>query len=187
MSVKEHNDDLDRSSENYSTLKSREDYYNEGFRLHEQALAGNLEAAKKALELWQQAYKKYPEDAVAQAYYGISMVLVGRDSPDFGKFLADSIKGLIYLNRAIERDPNNPHVRVLLTYLSKSMPEAIFNKPEKAYKDPESLKEAGGQDNSLFSKEYRELFNDVGMIYHLGKKVVSELKGIKDTITGKKF
>lgn len=179
-------DDGMRSKVKDLTKESREESYNQGFRLHGQAVAGNRTAAKMALEFWQEVYEKDPEDAVAQAYYGISMVLAGRESTDLSKFLGDTIKGLIYLNKAIERDPNNPHIRVLLTYLSHSMPEAIFNKHQKPVKDPDQMKGSHGQGDGMLSQDYREILKDVSALYYLGKKVVSELKGLKDMMAGRR-
>lgn len=186
MNEKERGDDLVRSLAKFLTPQNREEFYKEGFRLYEQAVAGDRAAAKKALELWREAYENDHEDSVAQAYCGISMVLAGRDSSDLGKLLTDTITGLIHLNRAIERDPDNPHIRVLVAYLSHSMPEAMFHKHKKDAKDSESPKEAPGQEKSMFPQEYRELFNDVGKLYFIGKKVISELKGLKDMVTGRK-
>lgn len=186
MIEKEQNDEMVRSSARDLTTESREEFYNEGLRLHKQALSGNRAAAKMALELWKKAYEKNPKDAVAQAYYGISMVLVGRDSSDFGQFIGDTIKGLIYLNRAIERDPDNPHIRVLLGYLAHSVPEAIFKKPDKPVKD-ESNKGVHGQEGNMVPQEYRRILQDVSMLYHVGKRVVSDLKGLKEMVQAKRM
>lgn len=164
------------------TSEIREESYNEGLRLHEQAVSGNRAAAQMALELWKKAYEKNPKDAVAQAYYGISMVLAGRDSSDFGQFLGDTIKGLIYLNRAIEREPNNTHIRLLTAYLAHSMPEALFQKPGKPVKG-EPIKEAQGQEGP---QEYRRILQDVGMLYQVGRRVLTDLKGLKVMLQGKR-
>jgi hypothetical protein len=53
----------------YVLWSNKEAFYQEGKRLHAFGVAGNKEAVKRALDVWQQAYQAYPNDPVAHGYY----------------------------------------------------------------------------------------------------------------------
>lgn len=166
MIEKERKDNLVKSPEKYLTPENRDLFYREGFRLHELAVAGNRKAVKMALELWQKAYEKNPDDAVARAYYGSSLALVGRDSPDISKLFQYTFKGMKQLDRAIELDPNNVQIRVLRARLAYALPQNLFYQAKKAVIDFEYLKKAYEQDNSIFSREfYHRILYDLGVVY----------------------
>lgn len=148
------------------TPDNREAFYEEGFRLHDLGVAGNREAAKASLELWQKAYETNPGDTLARAYYGSSMALVGRDSTEPNAIFGNAIKGLVHLNRAISRDRNNPRIRLLRAYLAYSLPEVFFHQTKRAIKDFRFLKMLCEQENSVFPRErYHKILYDLGMAY----------------------
>ncbi|MHB1043899.1 MAG: tetratricopeptide repeat protein [Eubacteriales bacterium] len=148
------------------SLRDRKNYYDEGFRIHDLAVAGNRAASKAALDLWQKAHEADPADALAMAYYASSMALVARDSTDPSKLFGDAIKGLVLLNKAASRDSNNPKIRLLRGYLTYSLPESFFHLTGKAIKDFRFLKSAYERDNSVFSEElYHKILHDLGEAY----------------------
>lgn len=142
---------------------SRVEYYQEGFRLHGLAVAGSKPAAKAALDLWQKAFETDPRDAVAQAYLGSCLALVGRDSGDPQKFFGHTIKGLIMINRAVEQDCNNLRLRVLRAYLKHSLPSSFLQQTGGAVEDFHFLKMCYELDSTVFSEEF---YHQV--IYNLG-------------------
>ncbi|MEW6181562.1 MAG: tetratricopeptide repeat protein [Bacillota bacterium] len=144
----------------------KEAYYKEGIRLHDLGVAGNREAAKLALDMWEKAYEKNQGDTLARAYYGSSMALVARDGTDPNTLFGSAIKGMVHVNRALSRDRDNPAIRLLRAYLTNSLPEAFFHQTHKAIKDFRYLAMAYQKDNTIFSKEqYHKILYDLGSAY----------------------
>lgn len=158
---------LIRSNANKLSLEDdKEAYYKEGMRLHDLGVAGNKEAAKLALDMWEKAYEKNQGDNLARAYYGSSMALVARDGTDPNTLFGSAIKGMVHVNRALSRDRDNPKIRLLRAYLTNSLPEAFFHQTHKAIKDFRYLAMAYQKDNSIFSKEqYHKILYDLGLAY----------------------
>lgn len=145
---------------------SRNDLFEEGFRLHDMAMAGNRKAAEMALTLWEKVHGENDGDAMAQAYYGSCLALIGRDATDPELIFENIIKGLKLLNRAVSSNPYNHRIRLLRAYLTYSLPEFFFHLGEQAIKDLRYLTMADEQDSSVFSKEmYHQVLYNLGVAY----------------------
>ncbi|MGE5557560.1 MAG: tetratricopeptide repeat protein [Bacillota bacterium] len=148
------------------SLHDKDAYYREAVRLHDLAVNGRPGAAKSALELWEKAFKADPENALAEAYYGSSLALCGRNSTEPNRLFSDTIKGLKHINRAAGKDWKNPQIRLLRAYLTFSLPESFFHMTERAVKDFRYLKSAYEQDTSLFpAGVYYRILYDLGRAY----------------------
>ncbi len=148
-----------------SITQNRCDFYQEAKRLHDLGVEGNKYAAQMGLKLWQQAYEADFENPLAEAYYGSSLALTGRDASDTNVSFGNAIQGMKHLTNAIKRDPENWEIRLLRAYLAYSLPEAFFHTTSQAIEDFLYLKNTYEQNNRLFPKElYRKVVNDLAKV-----------------------
>jgi len=148
------------------SVKDKRNFYQEATRLHELGLAGNKKASRLARGMWEQATEAYPDDPVAQAYYGSSMALVGRDAGDPQLMFGNGLKGLKIIRQACTMDPNNLDLRRLRAFLLYALPESFFHLSTQAIKDFQSLIAAYKNNRKIFSREtYHEMLYELGMAY----------------------
>lgn len=147
-------------------VENKEELYKEGKRLHQLAVSGSIQASRAAMELWQKAREAYPEDPLAEAYYGSSMALAARDSAEPSAIFANTFRSLKTLDRAVSRDENNAEIRLLRAYLLYSLPGEFFPFADRAIPDFLKLIEAYERDRDVFSEErYHQILFDMGMAY----------------------
>ncbi|MFZ5644240.1 MAG: tetratricopeptide repeat protein [Bacillota bacterium] len=157
---------------------SRKELYDEGFRLHDLAVAGSKAAAEAALELWQKALEKDPLDALTQAYYGSSLALVGRDSNQPQTLFGHTIKGLKMVSRAVEQDGSDLRIRILRAYLTNSLPKPLLMQADGPITDFRFLKMCYEENNSVFSEDfYHKVLYDLGVAYQREGEI-EKAKGI---------
>lgn len=167
---KKYQEQIDIHSEDHAainpSIRTREDLYREGFRLHDLGVLGNKRAAEIALDLWRKIHQDDPSDATAEAYYGSCLALAARDSNETGNLFRNTIQALKLINQAVERDADNLRIRTLRAYLTYSLPEAFFQMTEKAIEDFKLLKRAFEQDPSSFDPVfYHKILYDLGVAY----------------------
>ncbi|WP_139489875.1 tetratricopeptide repeat protein [Brevibacillus dissolubilis] len=137
-----------------------------GKMLHDMAVKGNRQATKLSFELWERAFRAYPDSTVAEAYYGSSMALKGRDAQDPQEMFGMAFRGLKHVNNAVALDPDNWELRVLRGYFYYSLPPAFFHVTEKAIKDFEYLKNAYEENHNLYDTSlYHQILMDLGFCY----------------------
>lgn len=148
------------------SVKDKNSFYQEAARLHELGFAGNKKASRLAMEMWEQACEAYPDDAIAQGYYGSSMALVGRDAADPQLMFGNGLRGLKIIRQACSMEPNNLELRRLRAFVLYALPESFFHLSTQAIKDFQSLVAAYKENPRLFSREiYHEILYDLGMAY----------------------
>ncbi len=148
------------------SVKDKRNYYNEATRLHELGFAGNKKASRLALTMWEKASEAYPNDAIAQGYYGSSMALVGRDADDPQLMFGNGLKGLKIIRQACSMDPKNLDLMRLRAFVLYSLPESFFHLSTQAIKDFQSLVAAYKNNQQIFSRQiYHEILYDLGMAY----------------------
>ncbi|MEW6696854.1 MAG: hypothetical protein ACOY35_11585 [Bacillota bacterium] len=145
---------------------STRETYMEGFRLYDLALAGDREATRSALELWEGIYQNNPEDTMAQAYFGGCLILEARNDDLSEMAFRHTAEGLKLVNRAVERDPGNLRLRYLRAYLTYRAPDDTFRMNEVAIEDFTVLKQSYEEDNQSFNTElYHQILYDLGFAY----------------------
>lgn len=141
-------------------------FYQEAARLHELGLSGNKKAARLALEMWEEAAETYPDDAIAQGYYGSSMALVGRDASDPQQMFGNGLRGLKIIRQACSMEPNNLDLRRMRAFVLNALPESFFHLSSEAIKDFQSLASAYQENQKIFPREvYHEILFQLGMAY----------------------
>lgn len=148
------------------SVKDKRTYFQEAARLHDLGVAGNKKAARIAMDMWEQAAESYPNDPLAQAYFGSSMALVGRDAGDPQLMFGNGMRGLKLIRQASSMDPNNLEIRRLRAFVLYALPESFFHLTTQAIKDFQSLIAAYKNNNRIFSPEiYHEILYELGMAY----------------------
>lgn len=167
----EQEDDQEEEIQPAEPENSARETYIEGFRLYDLALAGDREATRSALELWEGIYQNNPEDTMAQAYFGGCLTLEARND-DFNEMtFRHTAEGLKLVNRAVEREPGNLRLRYLRAYLTYHAPEDTFRMNEVAIEDFTVLKQSYEEDNQSFNTElYHQILYDLGFAYKRAKE-----------------
>ena len=134
----------------------------EGIRLHDLAVRGARHVAAKALELIKAAFERDMDDPVARAYYGSAIALAVKDETDTSAMFSQVIQGMIHLNTAVKRAPDNLVVRKLRGYLCFKLPETMFHLTKTAIEDFEFLRGALKNEDS---PERRRILADLAAAY----------------------
>lgn len=148
------------------SVDDKKNFFREATRLHELGLGGNKKAAHLAMDMWEDAAEAYPDDPIAQAYYGSSMALVGRDAGEPQLMFGNGLRGLKIIRQACGMDPDNLDLKRLRGFLLYSLPESFFHLGTQAIKDFQDLAAAYKKNRRIFSQEmYHEILYDLGMAY----------------------
>lgn len=164
--------DVEKAVNEFYTVNDSKELLQRGIRLFRLAIDENPKAAQAAQAALEKAHEIDPDNLEILAYYGSSIALVGRYATDADVMFDNVIKGLRLLNKAINRDPKNPHFRWLRANLTFLMPESLFHMTEGAIEDFQFVISAYEQDQSLFPKEqYWKMLYDLGAAYEqIGQK-----------------
>ncbi len=135
----------------------------EGVRLHRLGVQGNRKAAKLANEFLAAAYALAPQDPLVQAYYGSSVALVGRYSPNPSEMFSKAVEGLQLLKKAAGKNWADPRIRLLRGYLCYALPDAFFHLLPRAIKDFRAVRSAYRQgDRTLSEATFWQVLYDLG-------------------------
>lgn len=152
--------------EKLSVLNDPEELRQEGIRLFNLAVDSSPKAAKAAHQALKKAHELDPQNLETLAYYGCATALLGRDSKDAGTMFETAIHGLRTLNKAVNRDPDNPHFRVLRGFLTSSLPESFFHMTESAIEDFEFAMAACQQDPGRLPQDlYWRMLYELASVY----------------------
>jgi hypothetical protein len=83
-----------------------------GLELHQLAVAGSRPEVRRAREWFEALHKDAPDDPRIQAFYGNLVIMEAREAPLLTRprWLK---RGLRILDQAVERAPDDPHVRAV--------------------------------------------------------------------------
>lgn len=161
-----------KSKENTNQSKTKvendsiKDLLIQAIEQHRRGVEGDKEAVQRAYELLERARSLEPENLLAEAYYGSTTALIGRDAIDPMERIKKATGGLKILDKVVSKDPKNIDIRILRAYVSYRLPENFFHRTATAVEDFNYLTIRYELDSGLFSDGfYEQLLYDLGMCY----------------------
>ncbi|APH04762.1 tetratricopeptide repeat protein [Bacillus weihaiensis] len=150
--------------------------FEEAEKLHNKAIKGDKEAAKKAYTILKQIKQVSLNDSKVEALYGSSSALVARDQMDLIEKTNLAKRGLKSLDKAVATEPKNIDFRILRGNVAFRLPEMYFKRTKTAIEDFEFLiKEYESKKTNLNSEQYYEFLLNLGTSYNtLGKSNEAE-------------
>lgn len=140
-------------------------------RLHDEGLAGNKEAVRKARTALRALHEQNPGDDTVKAYYGSSLALSARDSTRTVDRIDLAREGLSLLDQVVAAQPNNRVFRLMRGKIAYRLPENIFHRTETAIDDYVKLIDAEmRQPGLLDEKAYATLVYELGDAFFRTKR-----------------
>ncbi|RKN85315.1 tetratricopeptide repeat protein [Paenibacillus ginsengarvi] len=109
--------------------------FEEAKTLHNKGVDGDKKAVIQANELLVKLREAEPNNALIEAYYGSTLVLLGRDAVKIMEKADRAQEGLDVLNEAITLDSNHKEIRLLRGNICLRLPESFFQCSETAIED----------------------------------------------------
>jgi hypothetical protein len=109
--------------------------FEEAKTLHNKGVDGDKKAVIKANEILFNLREAEPDHALIEAYYGSTLVLLGRDAVKILDRADKAQEGLDALNRAVSLDSNHKEIRLLRGNICLRLPESFFHCSETAIED----------------------------------------------------
>ncbi|WP_415782834.1 hypothetical protein [Alicyclobacillus pomorum] len=100
-------------------------HFEEAKTLHNHGVGGDKKAVKEANAMLLKLREAEPDHAVIEAYYGSTLVLLGRDAVKILERADKAQEGLDALNRAVSLDPNHKEIRWLRGNICLRLPESV--------------------------------------------------------------
>jgi hypothetical protein len=145
--------------------------FKEAKTLHNNGVDGDKKAVIKANEMLLNLREADPENALIEAYYGSTLVLLGRDAVKILERADKAQEGLDVLNRAVSLDSNHQEIRLLRGNICLRLPESFFHCSETAIEDFTFLLNRYKEDsNSLTPKQVREVLQNLSTAYQKAGK-----------------
>jgi hypothetical protein len=140
--------------------------FEEAKKLHNNGVDGDKKAVIKANEMLLKLREAEPENALIEAYYGSTFVLLGRDSVKILERADKAQEGLDALNRAVSLDSNHKEIRWLRGNICLRLPESFFHCSETAIEDFTFLLDHYKENsNYLTPKQVREVLRNLSAAY----------------------
>lgn len=140
-------------------------------RLHDEGLAGNKEAVRKARAALRALHEQNPRDDTVKAYYGSSLALSARDSTRTVDRIDLARQGMALLDQVVAAQPNNRVFRLMRGKIAYRLPEGIFHRTDTAIGDYAKLIDAEmSQPGLLDKKAYATLVYELGDAYFRTKR-----------------
>jgi hypothetical protein len=140
--------------------------FEKGKKLLMKGVEGDKKAVKIAYEIFLKLRKTEPGNALIEAYYGSSLVLLGRDAVQPLEKADKALEGLDSLNQAISMDPNQKEIRMLRANVCMRLPESFFHCSQTAIEDFSFLLDRYKADTSyLTNKQVRGIMEDLSTAY----------------------
>jgi len=136
--------------------------------LHNNGVDGDKKAVIKANEMLLKLREADPDNALIEAYYGSTLVLLGRDAVKILERADKAEEGLDALNRAVSLDSNHKEIRLLRGNICVRLPESFFHCSETAIEDFTFLLERYKENFSyLTQKQVREVLKNLSAAYQI--------------------
>jgi lipopolysaccharide biosynthesis regulator YciM len=157
--------------------------FEKGKRVLMKGVDGDKKAVKIAYEIFLKLRKTEPDNALIEAYYGSTLVLLGRDAVQPLEKADKALEGLDSLNQAISMDPNQKEFRLLRGNVCLRLPESFFHCSQTAIEDFSFLLDRYKEDPSyLTNKQVRGIIEDLSAAYqNVGK--LSEANEVLQRLT----
>ncbi|MFC5529814.1 tetratricopeptide repeat protein [Cohnella yongneupensis] len=140
--------------------------FEEAKALHNKGVDGDKKAVIQANELLFKLRATEPDDARIEAYYGSTLVLLGRDAVKILEKADKAEEGLDALNRAISLDANIKEIRFLRGNICLRLPESFFHCSKTAIEDFTFLLDRYKENSSyLTQQQVREVLQNLSIAY----------------------
>jgi tetratricopeptide (TPR) repeat protein len=140
--------------------------FEEAKTLHNNGVDGDKKAVIKANEMLLKLREAEPENALIEAYYGSTLVLLARDAVKILERADKAQEGLDALNRAVSLDPNQKEIRWLRGSICLRLPDSFFHCSETAIEDFTFLLDRFKENsNYLTPKQVREVLRNLRSAY----------------------
>ncbi|MCH5583950.1 hypothetical protein MK805_03105 [Shimazuella sp. AN120528] len=140
--------------------------FEEAKTLHNKGVDGDKKAVIKANEMLLKLCEAEPENALFEAYFGSTLVLLGRDAVKILEKADKAQEGLDVLNRAVSLDPNHKEIRLLRGNICLRLPESFFHCSETAIEDFTFLLDHYKvNSNYLTPKQIQEVLRNLSAAY----------------------
>ncbi|WP_191559277.1 tetratricopeptide repeat protein [Metabacillus idriensis] len=140
--------------------------FEEAKTLHYNGVDGDKKAVIKANGMLLKLREAEPENALIEAYYGSTLVLLGRDAVKILERADKAQEGLDALNRAVSLDSNHKEIRLLRGNICLRLPESFFHCSETAIEDFTFLLDHYKENsNYLTPKQVREVLRNLSAAY----------------------
>jgi tetratricopeptide (TPR) repeat protein len=127
---------------------------------------GDKKAVKKANGILLKLREAEPDHALIEAYYGSTLVLLGRDAVKILERADKAQEGLDALNRAVALDSNDKEIRLLRGNICVRLPESFFHCSETAIEDFTFLLDHYKEDSSyLTQKQVHNVLQNLSAAY----------------------
>ncbi|MFC5702347.1 tetratricopeptide repeat protein [Cohnella faecalis] len=134
--------------------------------LHYKGVDGDKKAVIKANEMLLKLREAEPDNAQIEAYYGSTLVLLGRDAVKVLDRADKAEEGLDALNRAVSLDSNHKEIRLLRGNICLRLPESFFHCSETAIEDFTFLLDRYKENSGyLTPKQVREVLRNLAAAY----------------------
>jgi predicted Zn-dependent protease len=145
--------------------------FEEAKTLHNDGVDGDKKAVRRANEILLELREAEPDHALIEAYYGSTLVLLGRDAVKILEKADKAQEGLDALNRAVVLDSNNKEIRLLRGNICVRLPESFFHCSETAIEDFTFLLDCYKADSSYHTqKQVPEVLRNLCAAYqNVGK------------------
>lgn len=141
--------------------KPFEELYREAIQLYQKGVSGNGKCAIKAVEILEYLRQKSRGNILLEAYCGASNVLMGkyeRNPMQKGIWIK---KGLDIIDRAQNKEPHNPQIRILRGYSCYHLP-VYFKRMGTAIEDFEYLLSRNQKEPGVISEQmFRKITADL--------------------------
>ncbi|MGM0664412.1 MAG: hypothetical protein ACQET7_09535 [Thermodesulfobacteriota bacterium] len=149
---------LDRDPADYGALLGL------GVTYHAMALKDSKAYTGKAVRSLEEAYQKRPDDFTALCYLGSAYTLLAKDRWNPVSRLMYLNKGFKYMDKAVQKDPDNVTLRLVRANNSKAMPK-FFERRSIAYEDFEHLAMVLERDDALPAKLAATVYRNLSELY----------------------
>jgi hypothetical protein len=140
--------------------------FEEAKALHYKGVDGDKKAVIKANGMLLKLRESEPKNALIEAYYGSTLVLLGRDAVKILERADKAQEGLDTLNRAVSLDSNQREIRLLRGNICLRLPESFFHCSETAIEDfTFLLHQYKENSNYLTPKQVREVLLNLSAAY----------------------
>lgn len=142
------------------------DRFEEAKSLHHKGVEGDKHAVIQANEMLSKLREAAPDHALIEAYYGSTLVLLGRDAVKILDKVDRVEEGLEALDRAVSLDSEHKEIRWLRGNICLRLPESFFQCSTTAIEDFTFLLERSRHDPGyLTDTQVREVRQYLGMAY----------------------
>ncbi|USK36158.1 hypothetical protein LIT25_04565 [Bacillus sp. F19] len=134
--------------------------------LHKDAVEGNEKAVQDMHQLLERVRSDYPGQPLADAYHGITMMLIARDKTKPLDKLRWSKAGLKLLDGAVSAAPQDGKIRLLRGKTVYMLPEKHFHRSQTVIEDYTFLIDREmHEEGFLETEKYLQLIYELGEVY----------------------